>query len=98
MISKKEIQHISLLARIKISKKEEKKFTKELSLVLDYFKQIKRVKVKNFVSDPQQITNYLTLKTREYKPQKKQILDKSQNLLKMAPKTKNDYLKIKSVL
>ncbi len=93
MISKKEIQHIAQLARIKITKKEEKGFAKELSLILDYFKQIKRVKAKNL-----QTTNYLISKITEYKCQKKQVSNKNQNLLKMAPETKNDYLKIKSVL
>ncbi len=93
MISKKKIQHIAQLARIKITKKEEKKFTKELSLVLGYFKQLKKVKTKNIQS-----ADYLIFKMTEYKCQKKQVLDKNQDLLKIAPETKNDYLKIKSIL
>ena len=98
MIFKKEIQHIAQLARIKITKKEEREFAKELSLILNYFKQIKRVKVKNLAPTFQQTANYLTFKTRKHKSQENRISDKNQDLLKMAPRTKNDYLKIKSVL
>lgn len=93
MISKKEIQHIAQLARIKITKKEEEKFAKELSLILDYFRQIKKVKTKDL-----QFANQLIFKITKYKEQKKQGADRSQNLLKRAPETKNGFLKIKPVL
>jgi aspartyl-tRNA(Asn)/glutamyl-tRNA(Gln) amidotransferase subunit C len=43
-ISTKEIQHLADLARLKISNQEIKKYTKELSAILDYVTQLNSVK------------------------------------------------------
>ena len=42
-MSRKEIQHISWLARIELSKKEEEIFTEQLSSILEYFRKIDKV-------------------------------------------------------
>ncbi|MBU1167391.1 Asp-tRNA(Asn)/Glu-tRNA(Gln) amidotransferase subunit GatC, partial [Patescibacteria group bacterium] len=43
MISKKEVQHVSKLARIEISAEQESKFTSELSSIVGYVDQIQKV-------------------------------------------------------
>jgi len=45
MISKKEVKYIAKLARLGITKKEEEKFTRELSSILDYIEKLKEVDV-----------------------------------------------------
>jgi len=45
MINKKEVNHIAKLARLGISEKEEKKFQKDLSSILDYFNCLQEVDV-----------------------------------------------------
>ncbi len=44
MISKKEVQDIANLSRIKISEKETEKFQKEFSDILNYFDFLKKAK------------------------------------------------------
>lgn len=46
MISKKEIEHIAKLARLKLTKDELSKMEKELSKILDYVKRLKKIKLK----------------------------------------------------
>lgn len=45
MISPKDVQNIAKLARISITKKEEGKFQKDLSAILDYIEKLKKVDV-----------------------------------------------------
>ena len=45
MISREEVKHIAKLARLGITEKEEEKFTKELSKILDYVEKLKEVAV-----------------------------------------------------
>ena len=43
MITKKNVEHISWLARIKLTEEEKKKFTKQLNSILDYFETLDEV-------------------------------------------------------
>ncbi len=45
MIKKEEVKHIAKLARLGISQKEEEKFQKDLSSILDYINSLKEVDV-----------------------------------------------------
>jgi len=45
MITRKNVQYVAKLARLGITKKEEKKFTRELSSVLDYIEKLKEVDI-----------------------------------------------------
>jgi len=47
MISKKQVQHISNLARLKLTAKEIAKYQKELSQILDYVEKLKKADVSN---------------------------------------------------
>lgn len=100
MISKQEVQHIAKLARLGITKKEEEKFQKELSTILNYFNLLKEVDVSETkpTFHPAQpfLKKNLSI-TREdiKKSQKSETVNK---LVEAAPERKNRYIKTKAVL
>ena len=53
MISKEQVEHIAKLARIELTEKEEGKFTKELSSILDYFDKLNKVDTEKIEADTQ---------------------------------------------
>ena len=91
MISKKEVQHIAKLARLGITEKEEGKFQKELSSILDYIEKLKKVDISKTetTSHPLFIKNI----TREDEAE-----SKKQNLLGLAPEVKEGHIKVKPIL
>lgn len=84
MITKKEVQHIAKLARIGITKKDEEKFQKELSSVLEYAAILKKVDVSKVkpTSHPFQIEN--AVRSDSARREKQKLL--------------TDFLKVKSIL
>ena len=95
MISQKEVQHIAKLARLAITKKEEEKFGRELSSILDYFDLLKKIDVKKIApfSYSFSIENVMREDLAERQPK-----EKNDKLLKAMPEKKERYLKVKSVL
>jgi len=91
MISKKEVQHIAKLARLGITGKEEEKFQKELSSILDYMEKLKKVNVSKIepTSHPLFIKNI----TR-----KDEVDSKKEELLSLAPAMEKGYIKVRSIL
>lgn len=91
MISKKEVQHIAKLARLGITEKEEEKFRKELSSILDYIEKLKKVDVSKTkpTSHPLFITNI----TR-----KDEVDSKKEELLSSVPTTEKGYIKVRPIL
>ena len=94
MVTRKEVERVAKLARIGITKKEEEKFARELSLILDYVEKLKEVDILKTLptSHSVEIENV----TREDKSSKFKV--QSSKLLKLAPETKDSYLKVKSIL
>lgn len=95
MITKKEVQHVAKLARLNMTKKEEEKFTKELSLILDYIEKLKEINVDRIepTSHPFEIENVM----RE-DISKKPEMEVIQKLIKAAPARKQSYIKVKTIL
>jgi len=93
MITKKEVKLVAKLARLGITKKEEEKFSRELSLILNYVEKLKEVDISKTLptSHSIKIENVM----REDKSSKSKV--QSSKLLKLAPETKNGYLKVKSI-
>ncbi|MFH1820440.1 MAG: Asp-tRNA(Asn)/Glu-tRNA(Gln) amidotransferase subunit GatC [Candidatus Nealsonbacteria bacterium] len=91
MLSQKEVQHIAKLARLGLSSQEEKKFQKELSSILDYVAKLKKANVTGVkpTSHPFSLSNI----KRADEGKKK-----THNLLSLAPETKDNYVKVKSIL
>lgn len=94
MISSKEVQHVAKLARLNITKEEEKKFTRELSLILDDVKKLEEVDVENIepTSHPFEIENVMRGDIVEEKEKM------GEKLVKMAPSSDNGYVEVKKVL
>jgi len=59
MVTRKEVERVAKLARIGISKKEEEKFARELSLILDYVKKLKEVDISKTLPTSHSITRAL---------------------------------------
>jgi len=98
MINKEDVNHIAKLARLGISKKEEEKFQKNLSSILDYFNSLKEVDVKGvqptFHSTASFIEKEEIMRKDIAEPQSKEVVKK---LLELTPQKKGDYIKVKAV-
>jgi aspartyl-tRNA(Asn)/glutamyl-tRNA(Gln) amidotransferase subunit C len=95
MISKKEVQHIAKLARLKLDPEEIEKMQKDLSSILDYFNLLKKVNVKNI--KPTFHFKEESALMREDKT-RKQSSDTINQLVEMAPDKKKRYIRVKSIL
>ncbi len=95
MISKEEVKHIAKLARLGLTEKEIEKFQKDLSSILNYVEKLKEVDISEIkpTSHSLRIENVMRIdEARVADPEiRKKILD-------LAPETKEEYLKVKSIL
>ncbi len=95
MITREEIQHIAKLARLGLSEKEIAKYQKDLSSILNYVEKLKEVDISEIkpTSHSLRIENVMRIdEARVADPEiRKKILD-------LAPETKEEYLKVKSIL
>lgn len=90
-ISKKQVEHIAYLARLKLSEKEKERFSKELSQILDFIKKLNEVdtsKVEPFFFDFKNV-----LRKDEIENKKQKIKD----LLEQAPEREGDFIKTKRI-
>lgn len=99
MLTKEEVKHIAKLARLGITQKEEERFAKDLSSILDYIEKLKEADVSNI--DPMNyslgIENVMRLDEASEKSIR-QLQKKNEKLLELAPDKKEGYLKVKSIL
>lgn len=95
MISKQEVKHIAILARLGLTEKEIDKMEKELSSILAYVDKLKEVDVENVkpTSHPILVENVM----REDKA-KKEDLKRVSELFKAAPGKEKGYVKVKTIL
>jgi len=94
MINKEEVKHIAKLARLGLTEKEIEKLQKELSAILDYFEKLKKVNVSRI--EPTTHSILVENVMRDDESRKSRV--ESRKLLDLAPETKNDYLKTKTIL
>ena len=94
MITREEVQHIAKLARLGLTEKEVEKFQKDLSSILNYVEKLKEVDISEVkpTSHSLRIENVMRIdEARVADPKtRKKILD-------LAPETKEEYLKVKSI-
>jgi len=95
MISKKEVEHIAKLARLGLTEEEITKFQRELSAILDYIEKLKEVDVTGVEPTSHSILVENIMRKDE---ENEELKIKNEKLLKLAPETKNGYLKVKSIL
>ncbi|MBI4653319.1 Asp-tRNA(Asn)/Glu-tRNA(Gln) amidotransferase subunit GatC [Candidatus Kuenenbacteria bacterium] len=87
----KEVEHVAKLAQLKLTDQEKEKFTKQLSSILDYVKQLDEVDTKN-IKPINQIIGLRNI-TRKDEINKKE----TEKLLQCAPNVEERYIKIPSV-
>lgn len=95
MISKKDVQHIAKLARLGLTPSELGKFRKELSAILDYFKELKNVDTSGVEPCFHAFSMEALLRQDEVK---EEPVDSINKLLESAPEKKQRYVKVKAVL
>ena len=93
-LQKKEVEHIAKLARIRLTEDEKKRYAEQLSAVLDYVGELKKLDITD-VSDVGQITGLTNQMAKDEIKDSKITRDK---LLKNVPATQDNYIKVKSVL
>ncbi|MEK7542473.1 MAG: Asp-tRNA(Asn)/Glu-tRNA(Gln) amidotransferase subunit GatC [Patescibacteria group bacterium] len=95
MLSSSKVQHIAKLARLELSDKEIVKFQKELTSIWEYFEVLSELDV----SKVEPMTHAVPLQNVSRQDiAKPKSSEEAQRLLKMAPETKDGYLKVKSIL
>jgi aspartyl-tRNA(Asn)/glutamyl-tRNA(Gln) amidotransferase subunit C len=95
MISAKEVKHIVKLARLRLAEKEIRKLQKDLTTILAYVKKLEELNTEKTLptSHPTRLENVTRQdgsKTRE--------LGEVNDLIKMAPESKESYVKTKRIL
>jgi aspartyl-tRNA(Asn)/glutamyl-tRNA(Gln) amidotransferase subunit C len=93
MIDEKEVRHIASLARIGLSEKEVKKYSKELSAVLDWVDELKKVDIKG-IKPTAHITGMDSISREDDQKQ----FENKEGIIRLFPEEKNGYDKVKSVL
>jgi aspartyl-tRNA(Asn)/glutamyl-tRNA(Gln) amidotransferase subunit C len=96
MINKEEIKHIVKLARLVLTQEEEKKFQKELSLILDYFKILEEVDTSKVEASFHPTEKFMSKVLREDK-EKPALGETIEKLIDLAPLKEKRYIKVKRV-
>jgi len=97
MITKKQVKHIAELARLSLAEKEISKFQKELSSILDFVEKLKQVKLSNVEANFHLVPEISFKKGMRKDEPEKQDAGVIKKLIKTAPKTKDNYIKVKPV-
>lgn len=96
MITKNGVEHISGLARIKLNEKEKEKYTKEISSILDFIAELKKVDTESAEPLRQMlgILNVTREDNRPIRPERKLL----KSIINQAPGGRGDFVKVKPVL
>ncbi len=99
MISKEEVQKIAKLARLGISEKEEEKFQKDLSIILDYFSILNKVDVSGIKPFSQNVGEFACCKNEEAREDKvlSENLESANELIGQAPEKTERHIKVKAI-
>ena len=95
MLDKKQVEHVSKLARLGLAEKEKKKFTKDLSAILEFVNKLNEAKTDK-VSPTAQVTGLENV-TRQDKGRARNRQE-TEKLLSLAPETEKRHVKVKAVL
>ncbi|MFC1630283.1 Asp-tRNA(Asn)/Glu-tRNA(Gln) amidotransferase subunit GatC [Patescibacteria group bacterium] len=95
MISKKEVEHIAKLARLGLKDSEIQKLQKELSLILEYIDQLKKVDVAGIVPTSHSISIENVKREDKVKERNPETRKK---ILEEVPEKKEEYIKVRPIL
>ncbi len=92
-VSKQEVEKIAKLARIKLTEQETNKFSVQLTDILNYVDQLSKIDTAN-VKPTAQATELINV----MRPDKVESYKDTEKLIKAAPESKNNQVKVKKVL
>ena len=100
MISKQDVQHIAKLARLGLTENEIKKFQKDLSSILDYFKSLKEIDVSKIEPTFHPAEHFFEKKLEIMREDKAehQSPEIANKLVEAVPEKKGRHVKVKAVL
>lgn len=93
MLTKEEVKKLAVLARIELSEAQVEKFQKDLSTVLDYIDELKKVNTSG-VDEVFEVTGLVNVQ-RDDKPV---VADNHEAIFSNAPEMKDGYYKVKAIL
>lgn len=93
MISKNEVKHIAALARIGLDEQEIDKFSKDLSSILDWIKQLEEVDISKV-----EAVSHVTGLENIMREDKADDFSNTSGIKELFPEEKDGYDKVKSVL
>lgn len=93
MITKEEVRHIAGLARIGVSEKEVERFAIDLSAVLDWMEELKKVDVEGIES-----TAHITGMENRMREDVSNDFDNKNAIVNLFPVKKDNYGKVKAIL
>lgn len=95
MLTKEEVQYIAALARIGLTGEETKKYQKDLSAILDYFKKLQELDTEKV--EP---IGHITGRFNSFREDKQEDFGSLGKvaIMKNAPEIKDKFIKVKSVL
>ena len=93
-ITKKEVEHVAQLARLRLDEKESEKYAQQLSSILEYVEQLQKIDTQK-VSETAQVTGLENIMREDAifdvgSPMKEKILE-------IAPESENNLIKTKNV-
>lgn len=91
-LSKKAVEHIAMLSRIKLSEREKEEYRKKLTQILDYVEQLNQVDTEE-IKPTHQITSIVN-PTREDKAVSS---GKEKKLIDAAPQKEGNFVKVRAV-
>ncbi len=97
MISKEQVEHIAQLARIELTEEEEKKFTKDISSILDYVERLNKVNVGKVEPANQTTETESVVRNDEFEKDDKQSAVRKK-LITEALDRKGDYIRVPKIL
>lgn len=97
-ITKKDIEHVAALARIRLGDKEQEKMSKELKAILGYIDKLKEADTEGVepIANIVGLENVLRKDEPNKKPLAEQAVD-SVKLVEMAPDNKDNLIKVPAV-
>ncbi len=93
MLTKEDVLKITKLSRIALNEEEVEKFQKQLSTVLDYVDELKKVDTEG-IAEVFEVTGLVNVQRED------KVVDHGnrEEILSQAPETKDGYFKVKAIL
>jgi aspartyl-tRNA(Asn)/glutamyl-tRNA(Gln) amidotransferase subunit C len=92
MISQAEVKYIAELARIGVSKKDVEKFSRDLSAVLDWVGELKKVNIEK-ISE----VSHISGKENSLREDRVEEFSPTEKIIELFPEKKERYDKVKSI-